>query len=1004
VSLNAGVLTFSDGRVLIAPGGTVTDFNGGTPTDADGALVVEGEFEPDIPPTDPDDPDGPWGWDYDLVDNTLGQTTVVGSSGITSGALDLSNVSGNPAAQKYTTGNKGLQDVGIVGHVIHPDFDGTYAYGYVGRINNYTTNESYGFLVTETTVSIVRTTNNVNTTLATATYSLTDGVEYKHEITIIGNALTFKIYEPDGDLVVNLSATDYFYTAGQVAFKMTKTPPGSLGGLVKDTTITDLSPGGASGAWTWEPQSTTLMQVVQEGTPSVVAAGGSSLGAYDQWVLAQTNGSTAAWGCQELRAADIVKANGTFEAYVKLPAIPGGSPAHAGTALGVRCSNAASATYTGIVCYVFIEGVASGSQLSFYLQELSGAANVKQVGVRNNMNYASPIVAPGATCRITLTTQDEVITARLYSWPANALLLTLSMVSYLNMSTANLMIRQYRNAGGVAGDNSGRIHQAAFYEGEALDLPYSPSWGSGSLTAGSALTLGTPYGARNFGYQTLGTGEMCLMSADALPTTGKWYWEVQCDQVSSQLQDILGIGWDTPIALTSVACGESGHSTIHWLNGSTTSIGTAATTQWNGPARVGFAYDADALVLWVAIDGTYLLSGNPAAGTNPLFSALAQSPTPTTKPRRIWLRGAGDAVISYCWLYTSADQHAYAAPSGFEVLTRASGLANPYSPYTKTVLNLQGADGATSFPDAANSGNVWTALGNAQIDVNVNFPDGALLCDGTGDGISCPDTGDQFELPNWGFNCECTIWVDPAGAGTVRGIWGKRPTTASVQGHLLFIDTDNALHFLATGDNATWHINLDASLAVPTGQKVHVAVTRQGWRWNIWMNGVSVASVGGANSGSYGMLANASNLTVGCASADGGSSFRGWISNFRLIGGASLYNRAFVPPSGVLPALADAPDEDPPVVTPQIAEIEVHVGGLPYDANDALIVEQELPTSYVGGVGITSAGGVAVDTEGAITHYNAGLPYTAEGCLAVVEGSVEMLGAFSPDFSDEEFS
>jgi hypothetical protein len=196
--------------------------------------------------------------------------------------------------------------------------------------------------------------------------------------------------------------------------------------------------------------------------------------------------------------------------------------------------------------------------------------------------------------------------------------------------------------------------------------PFSPSWGSSA----SLLASGTISGAANeIATQSLGVVDMIVMSASPLPLSGKWYWEIQCDQATAQLQDIIGIGWDVAYLQSSTAFGESGHSTIHWITSPTTTIGTAGGTQFSGPVRLSFAYDVPNALVWVAVNGTYLLSGNPATAANPYFSNIAPSPDQSTQPTRIWARGAGDGVISVIKLYVRASDFSYSVPSGFSPLS-----------------------------------------------------------------------------------------------------------------------------------------------------------------------------------------------------------------------------------------------------------------------------------------------------------------------------------------------
>lgn len=72
-----------------------------------------------------------------------------------------------------------------------------------------------------------------------------------------------------------------------------------------------------------------------------------------------------------------------------------------------------------------------------------------------------------------------------------------------------------------------------------------------------------------------------------------------------------------------------------------------------------------------------------------------------------------------------------------------------------------------------------------------------------------------------------------------------------------------------------------------------------------------------------------------------------------------------------------------------LAAPDVFVNGMPFfAASGALCAQATTPTGYAqGGLPITAAGLVAVDTNGAIDHYHAGLPFTAADrlCLAPTE-------------------
>lgn len=119
----------------------------------------------------------------------------------------------------------------------------------------------------------------------------------------------------------------------------------------------------------------------------------------------------------------------------------------------------------------------------------------------------------------------------------------------------------------------------------------------------------------------------------ALPTTGKWYFELTADITTVSSTSFFGIvsGFKAPTESlnndTDCYCIRYGGNTILY-NGS---VGATNTTQVQVGDTVQVAYDADAGKVWLGFNDQWLgsneeLTGDPAAGTNESFSGLPSVP------------------------------------------------------------------------------------------------------------------------------------------------------------------------------------------------------------------------------------------------------------------------------------------------------------------------------------------------------------------------------------------
>jgi hypothetical protein len=152
-----------------------------------------------------------------------------------------------------------------------------------------------------------------------------------------------------------------------------------------------------------------------------------------------------------------------------------------------------------------------------------------------------------------------------------------------------------------------------------------------------------------------------IKSTIAFPS-GKWYWEVTSDTVNSGGTQVVGIiPQSQPPTNNMSDSGKLGYaldvsfSDRKFENGTATSYGTY--TQANGAIYM-LAFDQAAGKLWYGINGTWLASGDPAAGTNASSSSISTSTT--------YCAAVSDNTVSGTFTANFGQRpFAYTPPSGF---------------------------------------------------------------------------------------------------------------------------------------------------------------------------------------------------------------------------------------------------------------------------------------------------------------------------------------------------
>ena len=177
--------------------------------------------------------------------------------------------------------------------------------------------------------------------------------------------------------------------------------------------------------------------------------------------------------------------------------------------------------------------------------------------------------------------------------------------------------------------------------------------------------------------------------------SGKWYFEITLTSTSIQQ---FGIGSLSTASITGSPPGDSPHNSYivltngqYYHNG--TQAGSGLPTTSSGDV-IGIAFDADSRKLWFSKNGTWMASGDPAGGSNPLWTVSADyAPYAPTV-------GAGGADATNSFLNGGQRPFAYSAPSGFNPCSTAfladPSIAKPLEHFNVVLYTGTGSDHAVS--------------------------------------------------------------------------------------------------------------------------------------------------------------------------------------------------------------------------------------------------------------------------------------------------------------------
>jgi hypothetical protein len=208
---------------------------------------------------------------------------------------------------------------------------------------------------------------------------------------------------------------------------------------------------------------------------------------------------------------------------------------------------------------------------------------------------------------------------------------------------------------------------------------------------------------------------------------------------------------------------------------------------------------------------------------------------------------------------------------------------------TLLLCHMDGSDSGTTFTDSSSTGHTLTAVGNAHTDTTIKkFGTASYQGDGSGDYVKATDHADWDIKTNWTIEC----W------SYLANLTGDKVYLSQVE------DNSNGWYFRHTGggdlginffgnygSTGYWGISTSGGghLAINTWQ--HVACTKSGNDYTLWIDGTSVATTTNSNIDSYG-----AELWIGRANRSPAQEYDGYIDEVR-ISDVCRYTTTFTPNS-----------------------------------------------------------------------------------------------------------
>jgi len=293
----------------------------------------------------------------------------------------------------------------------------------------------------------------------------------------------------------------------------------------------------------------------------------------------------------------------------------------------------------------------------------------------------------------------------------------------------------------------------------------------------------------------------------------------------------------------------------------------------------------------------------------------------------------------------------------------ATTAGDVHFPKVQLLMPFNGSNGATSASDSSNRNNTSSFSGNAQISTaQSKFGGSSLAFDGTGDKITIGDSYWNDAINTGDFTIEYWLRLNVQDA-THRLITNY---TGSTNGWGMYYSSSNYLEFFWR-HSSSWHylnnVAGGAKSVIPNDTWTHVAVTRHGNTWRLFLNGTAENTRTGL---AHTIVSSSQNeLTFGVRPDNNSQGANAYVNDLRITVGEARYTSNFTAPTTA--HLTSAGDVNKHIVVNSDADgVAIGTGGI----NQARIAKAWVNFDGTGTVAIRSGYNVSSITDDGTGRYD----------------------------------
>ncbi len=222
-----------------------------------------------------------------------------------------------------------------------------------------------------------------------------------------------------------------------------------------------------------------------------------------------------------------------------------------------------------------------------------------------------------------------------------------------------------------------------------------------------------------------------------------------------------------------------------------------------------------------------------------------------------------------------------------------TGASDPLFSSVALLVRGNGANGSTTFVDISTLNHTVTASGNAAVSTaQAQYNGASVAFDGTGDFLTVTRQAGDFDFGSNDFCVEA--WVYITEAGRQQTIMTTRASAGSDPGFLMAVTSTNFLYAQCWGPGTGTTLgSVTGSTTVALNTWHHVAYTRNGSTFTLWLDGVSQGTASSANA----VAASTNNMRIGRDPSISTRDWNGYMQEFRVTKGSGTfrYSSAFTP-------------------------------------------------------------------------------------------------------------